>query len=370
MPKRTQLYRVNATTMNTLIGLNGEAIVNTTRKSLHIHDGATPGGYETARADMSNVPDASASAPGRMSIAQVNLLAQTQSVVENAAIFGTCGARLSLNNSPTGITMDVSSPTTTMWLVPVNHNRIPVYDSGTGTWKQYIIGDSISGSFAGIAADKVFDIFLYVSGSTPTLEFLAWSTTTSRATSLTLKDGVLVKNGDPTRLYLGTAYRDASGCVDDLDRRWLWNFYNRYQRYLYDGFGFAASWTYSLAAYRVINARTVPSLSFVLGISGCRVNLEHAGVFDSSTATLRNCFVGIAVNNDIATPSTSDDSLIRIPASGSNVIVGCPRAIRNQTFGAGLSVVWPLERGNGVDTQTWYGVSGNIQSGIFGDLEN
>lgn len=368
MAKRVQIFRGTATVVLGTIIKIGELMVNTTRKSLHIGDGVTPGGTELARADMNNVADATSSTPGRMSAAQALLLTQVQSVVDDAAIFGTMGARLSLNNSQTGYSMDVSSPTTTMYLVAINHSRVPVYNTVAAAWEQLDIGDSINGSFAAIGSNKVFDIFLYSNSGTPTLEFVAWTNTTTRATSLTTQDGILVKNGDPSRLYLGTAYRDASGCVDDLDRRWLWNQYNRVPRYMLDQF--SGTWNYSTAAFRVVNGATTPSLSFVLGISGCRVNIEHQGVFDNSTATFRNCFVSIAINNDIATPSTSDGALIQTPASGSSTVVGCPRAVRNQTFGAGLNVVWPLERGQGSDTQTWYGSSGNIKSGIWADLEN
>lgn len=78
MAKRTQLYRVAAGAMASLIGRAGELIVNTTRNSLHTHDGITPGGFETARADLSNVADASTSAAGKMTAAQVAALATIQ----------------------------------------------------------------------------------------------------------------------------------------------------------------------------------------------------------------------------------------------------------------------------------------------------
>ena len=94
MPKRTQLYRVNATTMNSLTGLNGEVIVNTTRKSLHVHDGAMPGGYEAARADLSNVSAATNAADGKMTAALVAAIealqvAVTTDLLDRTALSGT-----------------------------------------------------------------------------------------------------------------------------------------------------------------------------------------------------------------------------------------------------------------------------------------
>lgn len=55
MAKRVQRYGVTATVMETLVGYARELVVNLTRQSVHLHDGATPGGFELGRADCSNM---------------------------------------------------------------------------------------------------------------------------------------------------------------------------------------------------------------------------------------------------------------------------------------------------------------------------
>lgn len=74
MAKNVQQFRVTASTMLTLTGLLGQLIVNTTRNSIHVHDGVTPGGYEMGRADASNIQAVSASQDGKMTSAQYQSL--------------------------------------------------------------------------------------------------------------------------------------------------------------------------------------------------------------------------------------------------------------------------------------------------------
>ena len=54
MPTQLQLRRGSSSDMSSFTGAEGELTVNTTNKSLHLHDGSTSGGIEFARADLSN----------------------------------------------------------------------------------------------------------------------------------------------------------------------------------------------------------------------------------------------------------------------------------------------------------------------------
>ena len=57
MTKQVQRRRGTATQHTSFTGAEGEISVNTTNKSIHVHDGVTAGGIEGARADMTNVSD-------------------------------------------------------------------------------------------------------------------------------------------------------------------------------------------------------------------------------------------------------------------------------------------------------------------------
>jgi hypothetical protein len=58
MTKQVQRRRGTASQHTSFTGAEGEISVNTTNKSVHVHDGVTAGGVEAARADLGNVSDA------------------------------------------------------------------------------------------------------------------------------------------------------------------------------------------------------------------------------------------------------------------------------------------------------------------------
>ena len=62
MTKQVQRRRGTAAQHTSFTGAEGEISVNTTNKSVHVHDGVTAGGVEAARADLGNVSDANLNA--------------------------------------------------------------------------------------------------------------------------------------------------------------------------------------------------------------------------------------------------------------------------------------------------------------------
>jgi hypothetical protein len=58
MTKQVQRRRGTATQHTSFTGAEGETSVNTTNKSIHVHDGTTTGGFEAARIDLTNVTGA------------------------------------------------------------------------------------------------------------------------------------------------------------------------------------------------------------------------------------------------------------------------------------------------------------------------
>jgi hypothetical protein len=153
-------------------------------------------------------------------------------------------------------------------------------------------------SFAEISTDvpattvTPFDIFAYSNNGTLTLTTLNWTSDTARATALAYSNGLLVKSGDSTRLYLGTGRTTTvSGQTEDsLLRRFLWNYYNRVNRLMFE-VDAAASWTYTTATYRQSNANTGNKIEAVIGVSedGILVQFQQAilagGLITSSVNT-------------------------------------------------------------------------------------
>lgn len=85
MPTQVQFRRGTATQNNAFTGAAGELSINSDNNSLRIHDGATAGGYELAKADLSN-------ATGSISIQNLNVTGLSTFVgisTHQATLFGT-----------------------------------------------------------------------------------------------------------------------------------------------------------------------------------------------------------------------------------------------------------------------------------------
>lgn len=94
MAKRVQLFRGTASVVAATIIKAGELMANLTDKSLHLGDGATPGGTELARADLNNVADATSGNAGKMTAAQATTVAavsglQAPDLLNRTALSGT-----------------------------------------------------------------------------------------------------------------------------------------------------------------------------------------------------------------------------------------------------------------------------------------
>lgn len=77
MPTILQVRRGTTTEHQTFTGLEGEITINTTKDTLIVHDGTTPGGFELALADGSNLSPTS-----HISIADLKVLVAAASTYQ------------------------------------------------------------------------------------------------------------------------------------------------------------------------------------------------------------------------------------------------------------------------------------------------
>lgn len=270
--------------------------------------------------------------------------------------------RLSLTTAVPVTTSDVTGAAT-IYLVPYTGRNIALYDGSA--WN---IRSTPEVSLAlTVTSGNCYDVFAYDNAGTVTLETLAWTNATTRATALAYQDGVLVKSGAATRRYLGTVYATGTNQVDDsAAKRHLWNYYHRRARPM-RVLEATNSWTYSTATLRQANAATANQLDFVIGVSEDTVEahvvasaandtgstiLAAAIGLDSTSAMVSGCVNGVAnalvVNNPIV-----------IHADYKALI-----AVGRHTL------VW-LEYAQASGTTTWYGdnnAPSERQSGIEGVL--
>lgn len=173
------------------------------------------------------------------------------------------GFRLSaLSGTPLPTTDQANA--TTLYLVPYTSGYIALYD-GVG-WKSYYSAQ-VSLSFGGgtLVANTNYDVFVNWNGSSLVLSVVAWSTNTARATSLVTQNGVYVQSGDATKRYVGTIRATSTTQFQDTAaQRFVWNFYNRIERYLYIE-DTTASWTYNSATFRQVRATSTNRVETVSG---------------------------------------------------------------------------------------------------------
>jgi len=210
----------------------------------------------------------------------------------------TPGGRLTLTTAVPITTADVLS-SATLYYTPYLHNRVDLYD-GT-RWRTSSFSE-LSLSLTGLVSASVnYDVFLYDNSGTLTLELVAWSSDTARATALVYQDGRLVKSGATTRLYLGTIRGNGTGiCTESVERRFVWNAYNRVRKnFLYQPVG--ATWSYSGTSWRQANTSSY-RVSYVVGLDGV---LAYLCVQINATGTSGQIAYASMDEDGIGTPEVS-----------------------------------------------------------------
>lgn len=283
------------------------------------------------------------------------------------------GCRLSAVNTAAVPTSDQSS-VTTLYLVPYTGRSVTVINSENIPVTQYIGNSTISLSLSGKAVG-MYDVFVYDSdgmagigtGSDTSLalEMLAWTNTTTRATSIVYDSiggaGFLVKNGDNTRRFVGSVYISSTGTTKDTAaERYIYNYNNRVLRDMVKT-QTGTSWTYSTKTWRQMNNGTgATQVSFVTGIAEDAVSCQ-ATAFFSASAINRQAYIGIGLD------STSTNAAATLTGS-LNINNSSPMSIHafyNAQPGVGLHTLYPLEAGSGTATTTFYG-SGNDSFSVPG----
>jgi hypothetical protein len=256
--------------------------------------------------------------------------------------------RLTLTTGVPVTQSDVTS-STSIFLTPYNGNGISLYN---GTTWELLNSAQVSLALSGLTSNRPYDVFAYNNAGTLTLEILAWTSDTARATALVSQDGVLVRSGSLTRRYLGTFYATgATTTADTTSTRYLWNYYNRAIRGLYAGIS-TASYTYSTATWRAANANTTNGdgrFSFVCGLAEDRINVTGSRASSNSTSNFQQN--GIAINGTTITELTgvTGAQQTSVIATAACHAMAAPRE--------GLNFIQAMETASASGVTTWYGAS-------------
>jgi hypothetical protein len=268
--------------------------------------------------------------------------------------------RLTLTTNVPVTTSDVTAATT-LYYTPYIGEHIALFD-GSSTWT------TITFSQISIAVpattSTMYDVFIFNSSGTATLELLAWTNDTTRATALVYQNGILVKSGATTRRYVGSMRTTGSSgqTEDSKAKRYVWNYYNRIVRQI-SALEATASWSYSTASYRQANNSAANQVDFIIGVSEDLMYCELTATCSSSAATVRNCQAAIALDST----TTPSQLLVAGNTCTNSTVTNFKAAYSNVALLGRHFLAW-LEYGAGGDTQTWIGTKATATNGNTGLL--
>jgi hypothetical protein len=117
----------------------------------------------------------------------------------------------------------------------------------------------------------------------------------TRTTNIEFVNGVLVKDGDDSRVYLGTLYIDGNGyCFQAPEKMTLWNYYNQAEFRLY--FDIDSPHSYNSTTYRYYNGNALCFVSFVCGVDNFLINASVAGQWGDVTTGSEAGYAAIGVD--------------------------------------------------------------------------
>lgn len=275
------------------------------------------------------------------------------------------GGRLTTETGVPISTTDRTAQGTIYYTAYVN-NLIWLY-SGT-QWVQFNFAETSLALTA--TSGKNYDVFMYSNSGTPTLELsAAWASDTARTDALTRQDGVLVKSGATTRLWLGTIRASGANVTADSiggvssavgGQGFVCNYYNAVRRPLKD-IDTTSTWSYTSATIRQANAATGNKVEVVVcqvGLEAEAVAIGKMGVYSNITRT-GNIGVGLDTTTAFSglVTSANNEAATNIDATVTGSYAGYP--------GIGYHYLSWNESGLTAGGSVFYGSGNNTQSGLI-----
>lgn len=275
---------------------------------------------------------------------------------------GICDFRLTLTTGVAITSTDVTAATT-VFCTPYLGNRIALYNANGDVTIVRAVEFSL---VVPTTTSQMYDVFCYNNAGVPTLEFLAWTNDTTRATALVLTTtGTYTKSGDLTRRYLGSFRTTGSAgqTEDSLAKRYLWNYYNRAKRPVRVRVT-TASWTYASATIRQANATAGNQIDLVNGIVEEMLSMRVSISGDNGASSQFAIGIGEDLTTTVATdsmtgfgqptsgqPQYAQAMLDKMPAIGRHFYAWLESSVSGtSTFYSGSSVI---TGGAGGITGTW-----------------
>jgi hypothetical protein len=295
--------------------------------------------------DIGNVSDTGATTANHLAVWN----GASDHVIKDGGVIPTsypADGRLTLESGVPVSTTDQTAKTN-LYYTPYIGDRIALYNGAT--W------DLIAFAELSIAipatTSQIYDVFIYNNSGTATLELLAWTNDTTRATAIVRQNGILCKTGVLTRRYVGSIRTTASSgqTEDSIVKRYLWNYYHRVPRIL-RRLETTDSWSYNTATWRQAHGDAANQLDVVIGVAEVAIEVK-ARVLANLVSVSSQAQVSIGEDS---TNTPAEESIIDI---GLGVGTGFFATIEASLYkypAVGRHIYVWLEKGQGTLATSWY----------------
>lgn len=272
--------------------------------------------------------------------------------------------RLTLSSGVPVPSTDVTAATT-LYCTPYVGNRIDLPDANGNPVRAVSAEFSIA---IPATTSQMYDIWGYLSSGVPTLELLAWTNDTTRATAIARTNGRYFKSGDVTRMYLGSFRTTAvSGQSEDsLTKRYCWNYYNRVPRPM-RRLESTASWNYTTFSFQQANAAAANQLDLVVGVAEDEISVKVIGGFSNATGGASS-YGAVAIGQDSTTTAATGCVFNLVSSTINGAVVGLVSVLETVPPIGRHTYVW-LEEAAASGTGTFYGTNAG-QTGISATWRN
>jgi hypothetical protein len=277
---------------------------------------------------------------------------------------GVCQARLTFTQGSAFPTADVLAATA-IFLQPVRGTRIALFDTLALKWNIVPFTQAVTVAVPGTTS-QMYDVFASQAAGVVSLNVVAWTNDTTRATGLATQDGVLVNAAALNQRYMGSFRTTgvAGQSEDSIAKRYLWNYYNRALRKMLVT-ETTVSWAYTLAAYRQANANAANQLDFVVGV---QENPVKANVWGTASNSGAGATMTVGVGLDSTTVNSADTYPLNTISTNPTVVTA-----QLEVFtGIGRHILAWLEASQASGTTTWWGLNAGAlaqsKAGIGGEL--
>jgi hypothetical protein len=269
----------------------------------------------------------------------------------------------------------------TVYLVPFNGQDMLLWNGSTLAWTVITESTVRSITLSALLANTTYDIFAYKNADAIAIEALAWTNDTTRATAISLQDGLPCKTGDKTRLYLGSMHLDASKTIrifagttagtSKFGHLGLFNYYNRIPYKLFMSPA-ATGWGYTSATWRAWKASNAQHrIEIMLGVDDQLIEFELMASVSAGGAGASS--QGIGINSTATRAATDHIKAVFVDAGGVSLTCWCAtKWIRPP------GTTWPgtegfhlfnaLEAGDGTNAMTNRGGAVGQQIGMIATL--